>query len=59
MTWFDYSQRLLQKVSFDKTLFRKELRKLLGDLSARERIQLLRWCRFHKPWQQTPFPLAG
>lgn len=59
MTWFDYSQFVLQKVSVDKMLFRKELRKLLGYLSAGERIQLLRWCRFHKPWHQPPFPLPG
>ncbi|CAN5325033.1 hypothetical protein BH09BAC4_BH09BAC4_23510 [soil metagenome] len=59
MTWFNYSQSVLLKVSFDKMLFRKELRKLLNYLSAGERIQLLRWCRIHKPWRQTPFPLAG
>lgn len=52
MSWFDYSQCVLQKVSFDKTLFRKELRKLLGYLSVGERIQLLRWCRQQKPWQR-------
>lgn len=53
MSWFDYSQYVLQKVSFDKVLFHKELRKLLGYLSVVERIQLLRWCRQQRPWQQT------
>ncbi|QIP16510.1 hypothetical protein G8759_29620 [Spirosoma aureum] len=57
MTRYAYSQCVLQKVSFDKTLFRKELRKLLYYLSPRERIQLLRWCRYHKPWQQASFSL--
>ena len=51
MSWFDYSQYVLEKVSFDRVLFLKELRKLLRYLSAGERIQLLRWCRRQKPWQ--------
>jgi hypothetical protein len=52
MSWFDYSQCVLEKVSFDKVLFLKELRKLLCYLSVGERIQLLRWCRQQKPWQR-------
>ena len=60
MSWFDYSQCVLEKVSFDKVLFRKELRKLLGYLSVSERIQLLRWCRRQKPWQRAePVLLPG
>lgn len=52
MSWYEYSQCVLNKVSFDKPLFRKELRKLLGHLTVSERIQLLRWCRWQKPWQR-------
>lgn len=60
MSWFDYSKCVLEKVSFDKVLFRKELRKLLGYLSVGERIQLLRWCRRQKPWQRAePVLLPG
>ena len=59
MCWFDYSQYVLEKVSFDRVLFLKELRKLLRYLSAGERIQLLLWCRYQKPWQQASFPLPG
>lgn len=59
MSWFDYSQCVLQKVSFDKALFRKELRKLLHYLSVGERIQLLRWCRRHKLWHQTEVALVS
>ncbi|MFC5409097.1 hypothetical protein ACFPMF_07260 [Larkinella bovis] len=50
MSWFEYSQLVLGKVGFDRKLFRKELRKLLGFLSRPERVQLLRWCRFQKPF---------
>ncbi|WP_211325346.1 hypothetical protein [Larkinella arboricola] len=45
MSWFEYSQCVLNKVDFDRRLFRKELRKLLRWLSPPERLQLLRWCR--------------
>lgn len=60
MTWFAYSQCVLEKVSFDNALFRKELRKLLRYLPVGERIQLLRWCRRQKPWQRVkPAPGRG
>lgn len=45
MNWLAYSQSVLQKVHFDRSLFRKELGKLLQWLSHSERLQLLRWCR--------------
>ncbi|WP_460979394.1 hypothetical protein [Spirosoma knui] len=52
MSWLEYSQCVLEKVSFDRTLFRKELRKFVRYLSASERLQLIRWCRHHRPWKR-------
>lgn len=60
MTWLEYSQLVLGKVSFDRQLFRKELGKLLAFLSRRERLLLLRWCRFQKQYtgsKPCPAPL--
>lgn len=45
MSWLEYSQFILEKVRFDRRLFRKELRKFLRLLSPTERLQLLQWCR--------------
>ena len=60
MSWFDYSQAVLQKVSYDKVRFRKLLRKLLRYLLVRERIQLLRWYRRQKPgYQPEAAPVLG
>jgi len=42
--WLRYSQTILQKVSFDKDIFRKELRKALKRLSQPERQHLESWC---------------
>lgn len=42
--WLRYSQTILQKVSFDKDIFRKELRKALKRLSPVERKDLEAWC---------------
>lgn len=47
MQWLTFSQSVLEKVSFDRALFRKELRKLLPWCSPAERLALLRWCRGH------------
>lgn len=52
MSWLAYSQFILDKVSFDRVLFRKELRKLLRYLTPVERLQLVRWCRLRL--QQLP-----
>jgi len=51
MSWLEYSQCVLEKVSFDHKLFLKELRKLLRWLSKSDRTQLLRWCRQRKHWK--------
>lgn len=41
---FELSKNILQKVSFDKTLFRKELTKALRWLKHEERALLVAWC---------------
>lgn len=45
MTWFAYDQWVLQKVHIDRSLFRKELHKLLSGLTRVERLWLLDWRR--------------
>jgi len=41
---FEYSKEILTKVSFDKPLFSKELRKAIKWLQADERKMLMIWC---------------
>jgi hypothetical protein len=41
---FEYSKEILIKVSFDRTLFTKELRKAIKWLKADERKMLMMWC---------------
>jgi len=41
----EYSKVILDKVSFDPQLFRKELRKALRFVSRDEAIELIRWVR--------------
>jgi hypothetical protein len=41
---FEYTKQILTKVSFDKVLFRKELRKALQWLKKDERKMLMVWC---------------
>lgn len=43
-TMFEFSKNILEKVSFDKTLFRKELTKALKWLKPDEKMLLLVWC---------------
>ena len=47
---FELSKNILEKVSFDKTLFRKELTKALKWLKHEERTLLVMWCigTFHQ-----------
>lgn len=44
MTYLEYSQLILQKVSFDQQLFEKELRKAIGHLPVGEQKELKNWC---------------
>ncbi len=47
---FELSKNILEKVSFDKTLFRKELTKSLQWLKKEEQALLFVWCvgTFHQ-----------
>jgi hypothetical protein len=40
----DYTKIILQRVSFDETLFEKELKKSLTELIKEEVLELKRWC---------------
>ncbi len=41
---FEYTKEILVKVSFDKELFRKELKKSIGWVKREEKILLKVWC---------------
>jgi hypothetical protein len=41
---FELSKRILEKVSFDKTLFRKELTKAIKWVKPNEKTLLKVWC---------------
>lgn len=41
---FELSKNILEKVSFDKTLFRKELTKAVKWLKPDEKMLLMVWC---------------
>jgi hypothetical protein len=43
-SFLDYSKKILEKVSFDIQLFRKELRKSLKMLTAAQQEELINWC---------------
>ena len=43
-SWLSYSKTILQKVSFDQKIFRKELRKSLAHLTREEISKLEQWC---------------
>ncbi len=45
MSWLQYSMEILKKVSFDKGLVRKELRKALKSLSREEAHSLNLWYK--------------
>lgn len=41
---FEYTKQILLKVSFDRMLFRKELKKAMKWLKSEERRMLMVWC---------------
>lgn len=41
----EYSKTVLEKVSFDESLFEREYRKLKRWLLKNERIELEQWCK--------------
>jgi len=45
MTMFEYSKMILEKVSFEPRIFKKELRKALRQSTNEEFKQLMSWCR--------------
>lgn len=44
MHMLEFSKQILQKVSFDKLLFRKELTKAVNWLKKEETLVLQAWC---------------
>lgn len=42
---FEYSKMILEKVSFEPRIFKKELRKALRQLPKEEYKQLMNWCK--------------
>lgn len=45
MTMFEYSKLILEKVSFEPRIFKRELRKALRQSTKEEYKQLMAWCR--------------
>ncbi len=45
MTMLEYTKMILEKVSFEPRIFRKELRKALRQSTKEEFQQLMSWCR--------------
>jgi hypothetical protein len=45
MSPLEYAKMILEKVSFEPKIFRKELRKALKKSSKRDFKHLLNWCR--------------
>ena len=45
MSPLDYAKMILEKVSFNPKIFRKELRKALRVSSKRDFKQLMIWCK--------------
>lgn len=43
-TMLDYAKTILPKVSFDRDLFRKELRKCISWVEKEQVDELYRWC---------------
>jgi hypothetical protein len=41
---FEFVKKILEKVSFDRELFRKELSKGVKVVSTQERMMLYTWC---------------
>lgn len=46
-----YAKMILSKVSFDKTLFKKELEKTLNWLGEHDRIHIKEWVKKNYPSQ--------
>lgn len=55
MSFLDYYKLILQKVSFDPVLLKKEYRKAVQRLQPEEADQLKKWLR-QKPFYQLMLP---
>lgn len=57
MSMLEYSKLILEKVSFDRKLFQKELKKALRQLVGTDRDELVRWvaARFGYPTLQLAY----
>ena len=47
MSYLEYSEQILEKVSFDRQLFEKELRKAIRLLTDADVRELRNWCLLH------------
>lgn len=47
MKQLEYYKTVLQKVSFDKSLFNKEYAKAMRELSEHDKHKLVQWCTVH------------
>ncbi len=45
MTLLEFSKMILEKVSFEPRIFKKEFRKALRRISVEESIHLKEWCK--------------
>lgn len=56
MTFFEYTKMILEKVSFEPRIFKKELKKAFRYLTISEYKQLLGWCKekFRNKWKRKP-----
>ena len=45
MSFLDYYKLILEKVSFDPQLFKKEFKKAISSIEQHERDQLLEWMK--------------
>jgi hypothetical protein len=62
ISFLDYYKTILQKVSFDQQLFRKELKKAMTTLDPNEATELRHWLisrgLFHNPVDEMTLPVG-
>lgn len=52
-SYLEYNKIVLERVSFDPSLFRKEYRKALNLLNQKDRYRLKMWCKENITVRQT------
>jgi hypothetical protein len=45
MTMYEYYKMILEKVHFEPTIFKKELKKALCQFNKEEKTRFLEWCK--------------